>query len=172
MIIAAGVAMLTLWLLNRPDPDLFEIRTPEERAADRFYTMLGTWSLPALLPGIALLVTASVLKSRLRSGKGGDPKAQLADILAAAHALVARPGNDFTWSPWKSASEILSEFDTMLSALGQGRLPDRLRLLSLFISNGPIQNLSVTNGWTRDFFALAQRLDTVAARLWPEALEA
>jgi hypothetical protein len=68
--------------------------------------------------------------------------------------LVARPGNDFAWSAWRSQQEALAEIDDLLAALAEDRLEhDRVKFL--FLPTGPLQELALSSGWHAEFMALA-----------------
>jgi hypothetical protein len=83
----------------------------------------------------------------------------LADILRDARALLALPGNDFAWSSWPDAAAALGELDRHIAAIETGPMPGRLDLAVLFAPTGPIQEISVSSGWGREFLDLAERFD-------------
>ena len=78
--------------------------------------------------------------------------------------MLSRPGNDFVWSGWDGRDEALRELDEKIAAVLRGPLPDRLGLCVLFAPTGPIQEVSVSSGWGKEFLAVAARFDAAAAR--------
>ncbi len=152
-----------IWLYLRHPMIVSGPVTPEERAENEWYTSLGKWGCAFALGGLCCV---AILRF-VGKAKKTTPCEQLAEIIKSARALLLRSGNDFSWSPWESSVDIGPELDSFIATLQQGTLPEQARLLELFRSNGPIQNVSVSSGWTREFVALAERFDTVAPRLWP-----
>src|SRR5215831_1814347 len=95
-----------------------------------------------------------------------DARQEVVTVLREARALLARPGNDFTWSSWEDAAAALAELDRQIAALEGGELPPRLDLAVLFAPTGPIQEVSVSSGWGWEFLAVAARFDAAAASCW------
>lgn len=89
----------------------------------------------------------------------------LIQVLDAAKSLLARPGNDFSWSSWNNADDAVQELDTYLQNLAEGRTPPLSTLGVLFAPTGPIQEVSLSSGWGDEFLALANRFDEAMA-LW------
>jgi len=94
---------------------------------------------------------------------------ELVEILREACDLLALPGNDFTWSSWEDSAAALAELDRRITAIKEGELPARLDLAVLFAPTGPIQEVSLSSGWSHDFLAVASRFDAVAKRVWSES---
>lgn len=89
---------------------------------------------------------------------------ELASVLREARTLLARPGNDFIWSSWEDVDAALDEVDGLVATLGAGRLPSRLTVSLLFAPTGPIQEVSLSSGWAKEFLVLASRCDAVSRR--------
>jgi hypothetical protein len=85
-------------------------------------------------------------------------------ILLEARDLLARPGNEFAWSKWKSAEEALTEIDRHIAIVDQGQPLEKFRLNLLFAPTGSIQEVSMSSGWSRHFMDLATRFDDVMER--------
>ena len=81
---------------------------------------------------------------------------KLIDILKEAKALLARDGNDFSWSSWIDEDHAISEIDSIITKLENGSVPDTG---VLFAPTGPIQEVSLSGGWGDEFLALADRFD-------------
>ena len=90
----------------------------------------------------------------------------LADVLRDARALLARSEHDFASSGWEGASAALAELDCQIAAVESGPLPPRLALAVLFAPTGPLQEVSISSGWGREFLTLAARYDAAAERVW------
>jgi hypothetical protein len=81
---------------------------------------------------------------------------KLIDILKEAKVLLARAGNDFSWSSWLDQNQAVSEIDSIITALENGSIPE---MRVLFAPTGPIQEVSLRSGWGSEFLELAERFD-------------
>ncbi len=88
----------------------------------------------------------------------------LVSVLREARAQLARSENDFGWSSWRDGAEALREIDTLINQVESGELPDHARVRGLFGPTGPIQEVSVSSGWGKDFIQMASRFDAAEAR--------
>lgn len=88
----------------------------------------------------------------------------LLSILLEARELLARPGNDFAWSKWRSVEEAVAEMDRHIAIVDQGQPLERFRLNLLFAPTGSIQEVSMSSGWSRQFMELATRFDDLMER--------
>lgn len=97
-----------------------------------------------------------------------DPAArrELADALRAARTLLARPGNDYSWSSFGQEDDALKEMDGLIAKVETGKLPTRLHLDVLFAPTGPIQEVSLSSGWGQEFLEVAERFDAAADRVY------
>ncbi|MCB9556953.1 MAG: hypothetical protein H6707_12675 [Deltaproteobacteria bacterium] len=85
---------------------------------------------------------------------------QLAEVLAEVRTLVANPNNDFAWSSWVDVADALGELDQLSAALAAGQVAHaEIRLI--FAPTGPLQELSVSSGWSDAYQRLAQRVDAL-----------
>ena len=84
----------------------------------------------------------------------------LLELLQEVRSLVARPSNDFMWSPWEGPDDALREIDGLRRQLGDGAVPARA-LKALFAPTGSLQELSASSGWGHEFLQLAERFDTI-----------
>jgi hypothetical protein len=83
----------------------------------------------------------------------------LLDVFAKARELLALPSNDFDWSSWGSAADALVEIDGIILNLKAGIMPDPLQLQVIFAPTGPMQEVSLSSGWGKEFLALAKKFD-------------
>jgi len=83
----------------------------------------------------------------------------LAAVLRQAREWLARPHNDFAWSPWADAAAALSEIDGLIARIDAGDLPDRSDVEVLFLPTGSIQEVAESSGWGEEFIPLADRFD-------------
>jgi hypothetical protein len=88
----------------------------------------------------------------------------LLSVLIEARELLARPGNEFAWSKWRSMEEALEEMDRHIAIVDQGQPLEKFRLNLLFAPTGSIQEVSMSSGWSRQFMDLATRFDDVMGR--------
>lgn len=95
-----------------------------------------------------------------------DARRELIEVLRQARVLLDLPGNDFAWSSWEDAVAALGEIDGLISRLEASVLPARLDVSVLFAPTGPIQEVSLSSGWAREFLALAERFDEVERQLY------
>jgi hypothetical protein len=86
-------------------------------------------------------------------------RAELRRVLQDARSLIALPNNDFAWSSWQDPDAALQEIDGLIAALEAGQSPSRLGMSVLFAPTGPIQEVSLSSGWVREFLALSARFD-------------
>src|SRR5689334_21644368 len=98
----------------------------------------------------------------------GRPERRLAliNVLSEARELLSRPGDDFSWSGWDSASAATQEIDGLIASIEAGRLPDRLSIEILCLPTGPIQEVIVSSGWGQDFLGFAQKMDSAVASVY------
>jgi hypothetical protein len=87
---------------------------------------------------------------------------ELRSVLLDARSLIALPDNNFDWSSWRDAGAALREIDGLIAALERGQVPSRLTMSVLFAPTGPIQEVSLSSGWGKEFLTLAARFDAVA----------
>lgn len=92
-----------------------------------------------------------------------DTRQNLLAVLQEARALLALPHNDFVWSHWKDQKEGLAEFDRFIELIKQGCSFNHSDLRTLFAPTGPIQEVSLSSGWGREFCDVARRFDEAFA---------
>ena len=90
--------------------------------------------------------------------------AELLDVLAATRDLLARPENDFDWSSWRDQGAALQEMEEIIANVRIQRV-DKGTLDVLFAPTGPIQEVSLSSGWGREFLEIAERYDHAISRL-------
>lgn len=88
---------------------------------------------------------------------------KLISVFEEARELVADPRNDFSWSSWHGCDNAVEEIDSILSVLRAGAVPGDLWMEVLFAPTGPMQEVSLSSGWGRDFLLLAERFDEALA---------
>jgi hypothetical protein len=88
----------------------------------------------------------------------------LLGVLKRARAHLARADNDFSWSGWADQSAALAEMDGIISELKSGTLSDPQALTMLFLPTGPLQEVSVSCGWSIEFLDLANTFDAEMLR--------
>lgn len=81
---------------------------------------------------------------------------ELITVLKQARALLALESNDFSWSSWKDQNHAISEIDSIIISLENGSIPE---IKTLFAPTGPIQEVSLSSGWAKEFLELAERFD-------------
>ncbi len=82
--------------------------------------------------------------------------------LLELRALLARPGNDFSWSSWEDAADALACVDEQLAQLGAGVVPD---LSLLLVPTCPAQEVSLSSGWAKEYLAVAARIEDALKQL-------
>ena len=81
---------------------------------------------------------------------------KLISVIKETRKYLTREGNNFSWSSWNDREAALSEIDSILARLENGSVPD---IGVLFAPTGPIQEVSLSSGWSLDFLKLAERFD-------------
>ena len=89
---------------------------------------------------------------------------ELLDVLTATRDLLARPENDFDWSSWRDQGAALQEMDDIIANVRIERV-DKRTLDVLFAPTGPIQEVSLSSGWGREFLAIAERYDNAISSM-------
>ncbi|WP_395743252.1 hypothetical protein [Prosthecobacter sp.] len=92
-----------------------------------------------------------------------NAKEELLNVLKETRELLVRPDNDFAWSRWDDTTEALSEFDRLMANIEANRRFDLLNLAGLYGPTGPIQEVSLSCGWGREFCDVAARFDVALA---------
>lgn len=88
---------------------------------------------------------------------------ELIDVLVGTRMLLARPENDFAWSSWTDQAAALGELDQLIAMVRAGQIA-KATLDVLFAPTGPIQEVSLSSGWAREFLTIAERYDNAIAR--------
>lgn len=83
----------------------------------------------------------------------------LLEVLRETRVLLARPENSFDWSSWKDSAAALAEIDAIIESVCNGAALDSMQLKVLFAPTGPIQEVSLSSGWSEAFLELAKRFD-------------
>ena len=89
-----------------------------------------------------------------------DHLQKLISVIRETRKYLSREGNDYSWSSWNDQKDALAEIDSILAQLENGSLPD---IEVLFAPTGPIQEVSLGSGWSREFLRLAERFDEAYA---------
>lgn len=96
-----------------------------------------------------------------------NPADSLAHVLESAIELISIPDNDFCWSSWNGEQEAKQEMQSLTSIIRNGTLPDRIIVSVLFAPTGPLQEISLSSGWSDTFLKVAEKYDELEALLWP-----
>jgi hypothetical protein len=99
----------------------------------------------------------------LRGAAVSVKQAELLDALEAAKVLLELPDNDFSWSSWQSRQVALTELSELMGSVAEGGLPLR-QLRAMFAPAGPMQEVSLSSGWSVEFLSLAERVRLELAR--------
>jgi hypothetical protein len=91
--------------------------------------------------------------------------AAIVAILRETQRFLNREGNDFSWSSWNDAREADAEIGRHLERIGQADYSELISLQALYAPTGPIQQVSLSSGWGREFLAVAERFDKEVSRL-------
>jgi len=81
---------------------------------------------------------------------------KLIALLKETRTLIARDGNDFSWSSLDDQNQAMTEIDSIIAELEHGTIPE---MRVLFAPTGPIQEVSLSSGWGNKFLALAAQFD-------------
>jgi hypothetical protein len=90
--------------------------------------------------------------------------ADLIRVLEAARERLVQPDNDYSQSSWPDAAAADYELSGFIGRLQDGAGIDRTDLQVLFAPTGPIQEVSLSSGWTDAFLRLAADFDRASAR--------
>jgi hypothetical protein len=96
----------------------------------------------------------------------GEARVELLDILRETRSYLALPENNFVWSSWTDCTEALNELDKLIATIEAQTPIQRIDLSVLFAPTGPIQEVSLSSGWAREFLALSERFDAAEQRFF------
>lgn len=82
--------------------------------------------------------------------------APLIDVLGAFRELLARPGNDFAESPWRTREEALRAIDEQLRTLEAGSA-EVSEQLALHLAGVSLVHVSLSGGWFPELERLSGR---------------
>jgi hypothetical protein len=89
-----------------------------------------------------------------------DHLEKLISVLQETRKYLAREGNDYSWSSWNDQEQALAEIDSILAQLEKGVVPG---IEVLYAPTGPLQEVSMSSGWSLEFLNLAERFDKAYA---------
>jgi hypothetical protein len=117
----------------------------------------------AVVVALAIILVMRRSKRRQNHDRSVVPPDELLALLARARGLLELPGNDFAWSSWTDAAAAIEEIDRFISGLREGQGVDLTVLQTLFAPTGPIQEVSLSSGWGKEFLTLAKQFDQALA---------
>jgi hypothetical protein len=79
--------------------------------------------------------------------------------------LLALPYNDLAWPHWASRDDALHQFDDLSRKIESGDTSRTKELELLFAPTGPIQQVSISSGWSEEFLTLAARSDPLIKKV-------
>ena len=88
----------------------------------------------------------------------------LLDVFQRVRGLLALPENDFSWSSWTGQSDALDEIDEIIRILAKNGRPDALTMRVLFAPTGPLQEVSISSGWSTQYMQLASEFDQAVGK--------
>lgn len=92
----------------------------------------------------------------------------LMEVLREARAQLARHANDGSWASWwRRPDDAVRALDAVITKLERDGVPPRTELDVLFAPTGPIEQVSLSGGWGREFVDLAARFDAAMESLYP-----
>ena len=110
-----------------------------------------------------LEITKKLLNRKLNFN---NPKSELIEILRSAIELLSLPENDFCWSFWEDKTKVIEEINKLIKLIEKDSIPERLEVNLLFAPTGPIQEVSMSSGWSAIFLKLAEKYDEIEKLIW------
>ena len=95
-----------------------------------------------------------------------QPEIELEKILNCSIELLSLDDNDFSWSSWESKDSAIKEIKELINEMQNNKIPDRLSVSILFAPTGPIQEVSLSSGWSNAFLKLTERYDIIEKKIW------
>jgi len=83
----------------------------------------------------------------------------LISVLRETVELLALPDNDFAWSSWENAEAATAEIESFIRKIESGDSRCGFDLSVLYAPTGPIQEVSLSSGWSLRFLDVAGRFD-------------
>jgi hypothetical protein len=90
---------------------------------------------------------------------------ELIIVLLETRKLIELPDSDFVWSGWDGRQEALAAFDKQVDKIKNADYTALFDLSILYAPTGQLQELSISNGWTKPFLELSARFDQALLRL-------
>jgi hypothetical protein len=91
---------------------------------------------------------------------------ELVEVLRRAKTLVSSERNKFGWwGGWNDADDTIREIDFKISLIETQPEPDPFVVADLFVTTGPMLDLSIANGWTDEFDNLAEQFASIAQQI-------
>lgn len=84
-------------------------------------------------------------------------------VLKVLRANADHPDTDVTWAGYESVAELLAGIDRHIAGLRARDPSAREDLAFLFLPTCAFQELAISNGWGKEFLALARRMDRALA---------
>ena len=92
-----------------------------------------------------------------------NAKIELLKVLSETRDLLALPDNNFCWSCWDKFEKALTEFDQLVANLESDHFFDLSKLSFLFAPTAPIQEVSISSSWGREFVDVSAKFDSALA---------
>lgn len=112
------------------------------------------------------MIIKKFIKLLSNSNKRDDNRQELKEIILSAIELLSLERNDLSWSGWESQNEAIDEFRVILELVERKQIPPRLNVSILFAPTGPLQEVSISSGWSDTYLKLAERFDKVEKQIW------
>ena len=93
---------------------------------------------------------------------GSSATVELVSILEDVEALL-NDSEDSIWSDMENV-KVLSIIRNSIASLKAARKAKIAKLYYLFLPTGPLQEISMANGWSDEYLVLAERFDDVSGK--------
>jgi len=83
----------------------------------------------------------------------------LIDVLEETKRFLSQDSNDYSWSSWNGPTDACEEIDRLIQQVREGKSGKPIEYQFLFAATGPIQEVSLSSGWGKQFLKLSRRAD-------------
>jgi hypothetical protein len=90
---------------------------------------------------------------------------KLIELIDETKKFIIEESEDFCLSGWDNSADALEKIDSLLEKSLNGDKKALSSLGTLFAPTGPLQELSMANGWAHIYLEIAEEIDQVLAEL-------
>jgi hypothetical protein len=95
-----------------------------------------------------------------------NAREEMISLLETVIELLNYPGNDFCWSSWENAESAIGEIKALLEKISNNNNLYKDEISFIFAPTGPLQEVSLSSGWSDVFLKIAEKYDALERVIW------